>query len=183
MVATIADIPFLQTPPDELFGIDWGRPGFVDDDHTGFGFGVVPRLLLRSPTIETLLAAPRVPLVFALHSADRDPLTPADAPFDLELDIGDERIHVPLDRFLAVWLPRVTTAVNPTDLVLALCNPTGYALGRPPGLAASTRFWYATSDVDSFGQQDSTFSSKPAKRSRDDLTTWGLTAQQWVCLP
>ncbi len=182
MVATIADIPFLQTPPDELLGIDWGRPGFVDDDHTGFGFGVVPRLVLRSQTTSTLLAPPRVPLVLALHTADRDPLTPSDAPFDLELDIGDERLHVPLDRFLAVWLPRLTTAHHPTDLVLALCNPTNHPLVRPPQLAPSTRFWYASSNVDSFAEQGAP-GPNPAPLSPDHLTTWGLAAQQWVCLP
>lgn len=170
MVATIADIPFPQTPPDDLLGIDWGRPGFVDDDHTGFGFGVVPRLLLRSPTTSTLRTAP---LVLALHSADRDPLAPPSAPFDLELDVFDERLHVPLERFLAVWLPRLPHAA---DLVLALCNPTAYPLTRPAGLATSTRFWYALSDVDSFAESDS-----PAPGLV--TTTWGLAAHQWVCLP
>jgi hypothetical protein len=164
MVATIADIPFQQAPPDDLLGIDWGRPGFVDEDHLGFGWGIVPRLRLVGTSPYSRVDLDNA-LVLALHSADRAP--DSDAPFDLELVIAGERLHVPLDRFLAVWLPKLPAA---TDVVLALCNPTAWPLARPP-LAAGARCWCATSDVDS-----------SAEVSAATATTWILTAQTWKTL-
>lgn len=178
MIRTIADLPFRRLPPDELLGIAWDRPGFVDDDFTGFGFGLVPRLRLAAtapldevrsgpnPGAQYALAAP---LVLALHSAERSPGSGPDDDFDLELEAEGERLHVPLARFLAVWLPRLPELHGCTDLVLALCNPTGYPIPRPPALPPSCRFWYGVSDVDSF-----------AERDVDGQPFHGLSATRWM---
>lgn len=166
-VLTIADLPFRPAPPDDLLGIDWGRPGFVDEDHVGFGWGLVPRLELVgvSDGSSRLLTDP---LVLALHSAERDGDTAADAPFDLELVVDGERLHVPLERFLEVWLPRLPRT---HDVVLALCNPTGFEFVRPR-LRDGTRCWAALGDVDSSARID------PITQE----TTWALSARGWTTL-
>lgn len=162
MVTTIAELPFREALPDDLLGIDWARPDALDEDHTGFGWGHVPRLTLAASLTrdEVLLEDP---LVLALHSADRPAEADRGAPFDLELVVAGERLHLPLERFLAVWLPRLPPS---TDIVLAVCNPTGYPIPRPPGLPAMTRLWVPTGDVDS-------------SAIHTDTTTWVLTARTW----
>lgn len=168
MVATIADLPFKPAPPDDLLGIDWGRPGFVDEDHIGFGWGLVPCLEL----VDTDNRAPRMlsgALVLALHSADRAAGDVDDnTPFDLELEVDGERLHIPLERFLEVWLPKLPRA---DDLVLALCNPTGFRFSRPQS-AKTTRCWAALGDVDSSARRDPTTQE----------TTWALSARSWMLL-
>lgn len=164
MVGRIADLPFRPAPPDDLLGIDWGRPGFVDDEHEGFGWGLVPRLELVGTddgTTHLLEGA----LVLALHSADREDGT---APFDLELVVEGERLHVPLDRFLEVWLPSLPEA---KDLVLAVCNPTAFRFTRSSA-ARATRCWAALGDVDSSARRD------PITHE----TTWALSARSWTTL-
>ncbi|HRE89990.1 MAG TPA: hypothetical protein PK095_12725, partial [Myxococcota bacterium] len=163
-VLTIADLPFHSAPPDGLLGIDWGRPGFVDEDHLGFGWGKVPRLELIgvSDRSARLLLNP---LVLALHSAERDEDEDPDTPFDLELVVDGERLHLPLDRFLAVWLPKLPPSL---DVVLALCNPTGFRFSRPP-LPDGARCWAALGDVDSSARLDPTTQE----------TTWALSARSW----
>lgn len=166
-VLTIADLPFRPAPPDDLLGIDWGRPGFVDEDHVGFGWGFVPRLELvgLSDRSRRLLTNP---LVLALHSAERDEDDAADTPFDLELVVNGERLHVPLERFLEVWLPRLPET---NDVVLAVCNPTGFRFGRPRWMSGA-RCWAALGDVDSSAQND------PITQE----TTWALSARSWTTL-
>lgn len=161
MVATIADLPFSMAPPDDLLGIDWGRPGFVDEDHQGFGWGIVPRLSLISTRSERIEL--RDALVLALHSAERG--HSGSGPFDLEFVVDGETLHVPLDRFLEVWLPRLPPS---PELVLAVCNPTAFPLRRPP-LPERTRVWAPVGNVDSSAQHQSD-------------TTWLLTAQSWKTL-
>lgn len=163
-VLTIAGLPFQSAPPDDLLGIDWGRPGFVDEDHLGFGWGVVPRLELVgvSDRSSRLLVNP---LVLALHSAERDEEQDEATPFDLELVVDGERLHVPLEKFLGVWLPRLPPA---DDVVLALCNPTGFRFSRPH-LTDATRCWAALGDVDSSARFDPTTQE----------TTWALSARSW----
>lgn len=169
MVGRIADLPFRPAPPDELLGIDWGRPGFVDEDHDGFGWGLVPRLELVGTDDGPEGGERRLlegALVLALHSAERE--ATATGPFDLELVVDGERLHVPLERFLEVWLPRLPPA---DELVLAVCNPTAFRFTRPSA-ARATRCWAALGDVDSSARRDPTTHE----------TTWALSARSWTTL-
>jgi hypothetical protein len=141
-------LPFRVQAPDALLGLDWARPGTVDDDYRGFGWGFVPGLVLGSACEPRVMLAS--PLVLALHNAPPEDALESTG-FLLEFDIDGERLHVELEAFLKVWLPRLPTA---DTVVLALCNPERRELPRPRGLSGGTRFIHALGDVESWGEDD-----------------------------
>ena len=151
LVGAIAALPFTPLGPDALLGLDWSRPGVVDDDYRGFGWGFVPHLVLEGD--EGVYAELAAPLVLALHNAPpEDAVDGGDkGDFLLEFDVDGERLHVGLEAFLRVWLPQLPATET---IVLALCNPEGKVLGRPTGLPAGTRLVHALGDVDSWGEDD-----------------------------
>jgi hypothetical protein len=79
-----------------------------------------------------------------------DEPSPEDAVIELELDLPDPdgaeplAIRAPLDRFLAVWLPRLPATAP--HVVLALCNPRRLDPARPRELGAR-HLHYAHGDV------------------------------------
>lgn len=152
-----------------MLGIAWDRPDFVDDDATGFGWGIVPRLMLTGDDGAGVML--EAALVLALHNAPEpegavlaDGRSLEQHGFDLEFAVDGERLHVPLERFLAAWLGRLPRAV---EVVLALCNPAARAVARPVGLAAGSRLWWAQGNVDSWAEDDG------------GKVTWGLSAGRW----
>lgn len=168
MITTIAELPFASKAPGALLGVSLGRGEGVDTSFTGTGWGRVSPLALEAPGAPAVRL--RDALVLALHGGDDDPgeapRPAARGPWDLEFQLPGETLLVPVERFLAVHLPRLPPAA---DVVLALCNPLHRPLARPPALAPGARLWYALGNVDSFAEPD------PLGRP-----LYGLAATQWI---
>lgn len=147
MIASIAELPFVERPPLEVLHLVELRDR-PDPDHTGFGFCRVAAIGLEDDA-----GAVRViedALVLALHSADHGEPHRNDVDLEFVLDAAAPSVVVLLSAFLASWLPRLG-ATGP--VVLAMCNPHRATLARPVVLAGGP-LHYAIGDVESWRELD-----------------------------
>lgn len=164
---TLATIPFAAREPLELLGFRPGREA-ADLDYAGFGHALVPRVELRGADGRRIVTDARV---LALHSADD--AAPLADDVELEFWIDDETALVALlSRFLAVRGPALCAGAD--AWILALCNPHGARLQRPPGVALPIH--YAVGDVHARLDAD-----HPGPWSLDEVTLT-LHADRWLIL-
>lgn len=116
-------------------------------DYAGFGWAQVDEIWLAigDDDGERVTDA----LVLALHSADDGPALADD--IELELELPEGPVTVLLSDFLARWLPKLPPA---RAIVLALCNPHGATLRRPPGAVVPVPVHYGRGDVQSWRDGD-----------------------------
>lgn len=161
-IRSIADIPFRERDPFELLNLTPGEHGDPehagpDLDYAGFGFARVGEIWLAAhddpeprPVRDALLLALHTPddaeahdgdllLEFWPEGAPAQPAQPAqiDDDGDGDHDGDDAVVQVMLSRFLAVWLPRISS--DERAIVLAVCNPHHTRLrlaDRAPALRA-----------------------------------------------
>lgn len=114
-------------------------------DYAGYGWAQVDELWLAvgEDDGERVTDA----LVLALHSADDGEAIADD--IELEFELADRPVSVLASAFLAQWLPKLPPA---RAVVLALCNPHGAILRRPPG--AVVPIHYGRGDVESWRDGD-----------------------------
>jgi len=168
---SLAELPFERRDPLGLLDLqarpDGTRRAEPNLDYAGFGWAELDALVLEGDdgTREHLGPA----LVLALHTPD-DPAPEADSlelMFELALGRGagepPEELVVlaPLERFLAVWLPRLPA--HAPHVVLALCNPRSLDPPRPAGLG-SRQLRYAHGDVQAWLDLDDSGSHAPQIR-------------------
>ncbi len=127
----IAEIPFPEVDVLPLLGFDPARSG-PEMEYERFGHAHLPRVELVARGDGA--GSPRRVVgarVFALHSADDGEAHAED--IDLEFWVDDETA---LLVSLALFLERRGAALvgSAPALVLALCNPHGASLVRPPGI-------------------------------------------------
>lgn len=139
----LADLPFDRKPPLALLGLDDPQRTEVDHDFAGFGWGVVPRVVLADDDDRREV---KDALVLALHTPDE----PTDAP-ELELEFWIEHDGEEL-AVLVPWRAFAEARVRPLlrdeqgDVVLALCNPDARGIDRPSWLG-ERRLYHADGDV------------------------------------
>lgn len=146
-MTSLRDLPFDETAPLELFGLDPRADAPADHEHSRYGWCALPGVELVGEDQALWVEAP---IVLALHSPDEDAIpvprrggVPAD--INLEFALADDRSAIALlSEFLAVRAPAVVGAGRP--IVLALCNPRKARISRPPALAGR-RIYYGTGDV------------------------------------
>lgn len=136
----IADLPFRERPVLELLHLDEDRD-LPSRAYAGFGWAQVDELWLAVGADDG--APVRDALVLALHSADDGEVLPGD--IELEFELPGAPVTVLASDFLARWLPALPPA---RAIVLALCNPHGATLRRPPG--AVVPIHYGRGDVESW---------------------------------
>jgi hypothetical protein len=146
-MTSLRDLPFVETPPLELFGLDPHADAPADHEHARYGFCALPGVELVGEDQALWVAAP---VVLALHSPDEDEIAvprrggvPADINLEFALD-GDRSAIALLSEFLAARAPEVVGEAR--SIVLALCNPRKARISRPPALAGR-RIYYGTGDV------------------------------------
>lgn len=152
MVA-LADVPFERKPTLALLGLEDEQRIEVDREFAGFGWNVLPRVVLADDEQRIALADA---LVLALHTPD-EPTPDRD---DLELAFfvlheGEElELRVPWPKFAETRVRPLLDAAH-GDVVLALCNPERREIDRPAWLG-SRRLHWAEGDVTSWLDPDGT---------------------------
>jgi hypothetical protein len=148
---SIADLPFVRKPAMRLLGLEDECRTEVDREFAGFGWGVLPRLVLTSDRDPP--RAVNDALVLALHTPD-EPGEDLELEFWLEHDGEALAVLVPWDAFASAHVRPLLSAVH-RDVVLALCNPLHRAIERPVWVA-DRRLHYADGDVTSWLDPDGT---------------------------
>ncbi|WP_152629627.1 hypothetical protein [Haliangium ochraceum] len=127
-----------------------------DYSYYGYGYARVGSLWLTAEGERDPRPPLRDVLLLAVHTPDdaepeRDDLL---LEFWIDPEVVEEAgpdddyaIHVPLSRFLEIWLPRISGGER--AVVLALCNPHHTVLARPAGLPPMT-LHYPLGDVTSW---------------------------------
>lgn len=146
----LAQVPLPRLDPLVLLNLHVDAQGRRRDqpdlDFEGYGVAVAPGLVLEADD-GTRIDLPAA-LVLALHSADEQPEGPG---IELELDVPDPAggepltVLAPLGAFLRAHLPALPR--EPSDVVLALCNPRSASVERPESLDALRHLHYAHGDV------------------------------------
>ena len=151
-VSCIAEIPFEQRAPRELFDVREDRkPG---RDYFGFGWCVLPLLELHDNEGVRALRTLRDALVLLTHAFDEQP-EQGD-----EIDLGfwfdedewyeedDDEDHdfvivTPLTAFVRVHLPKILASLEqpPASVVLSVCNPRRVAW-TPPAEIGGQPLWF-----------------------------------------
>lgn len=169
-MTSLRDLPFEQTPPLALFGLDPERDAPAHVEHTRHGWCVLPGVELVAEDQALWVESP---LIIALHSPDEDEIpvprrggVPAD--INLEFALSDDRSAVALlSEFLRARVPEVVGEAK--SIVLALCNPRRARISKPPALAGR-RLYYGTGDVVAW------------LRRRADASGWSLADGAFVQL-
>lgn len=169
-MSSLRDLPFEQTPPLALFGLDRDGDVPVGHEHTRYGWCALPGVELVGED-QTLWV--ESPLVLALHSPDEDEIAvprrggvPSD--INLEFTLSDEDSAIALlSEFLAARAPAIVGDAK--TIVLALCNPRRARISKPPALAGR-RMYYGTGDVVAW------------LRRRPGATDWSLADGAFVQL-
>lgn len=151
MVA-LADVPFERKPTLALLGLEDEQRTEVDREFAGFGWNVLPRVVLADDEQRIDLADA---LVLALH-------TPDEPEPDRALELAFVVLHEGEELELRVpWVEFAETRVRPLvdashgDVVLALCNPEHRRIDRPSWLGTRRLHW-ADGDVTSWLDPDGT---------------------------
>lgn len=161
LISSIADLPFHEQDPLTLLGFDvHGERTDPDLDYAGFGYARVDELWLTCEGDPESLPPVRNALLLALHTADDDDDDAEPLADDLLLEFcidepdgegnDDYSLTAMLSRFLEIWLPRLSS--DESAIVLALCNPRGTVIARPP-LPGGQPIYYAAGDVISWLDQ------------------------------
>lgn len=153
-MTSLGDLPFEQTPPLALFGLDPDHDAPGDLEHTRYGWCALPGVELVGEDQKLWVEAP---LVLALHSPDEDEIAvprrggvPSD--INLEFTLGPDSSAIALlSEFLSARAPAVVGEAH--TLVLALCNPRRARISKPPALAGR-RLYYGTGDVVAWLRRD-----------------------------
>ena len=152
---SVAELEFTRRSARDLLNVANDRD-LPDTEHYAFGWGIVAPLVLKS---SAGTAVPlRSALVLAVHSADEPSPDAEDLELEFDIDYGpgpDDyvAIIVTLGLFVTLHLPRVLAQQPATDVVFAMCNPTGRPL-RIPYVAGVRTYWWAEGDVDSWVDPD-----------------------------
>ncbi|MDC0718425.1 hypothetical protein [Nannocystis bainbridge] len=169
-MTSLRDLPFEQTPPLALFGLDQDGDVPVDHEHTRYGWCALPGVELIGEEQALWVEAP---LVLALHSPDEDEIAvprrggvPSDINLEFALNESDSAIAL-LSEFLATRVPAIVGDAR--TIVLALCNPRRARISKPPALAGR-RMYYGTGDVVAW------------LRRRAGATDWSLAGDGFVQL-
>jgi len=179
VIRSIADIPFRERDPFALLNLTPGRhadpeddgedgPGAPDDgpdlDYAGFGYARVGEIWLAAhddpeprPVRDVLLLALHTPDDAEAHDGDLLLELWPEATGDQEAD-EDLVVQVMLSRFLAVWLPRISS--DERAIVLAVCNPCHTRLVRPPALR-TVPIHYPLGDATSWREEPADFLAGP----------------------
>ncbi|WAS93757.1 hypothetical protein [Nannocystis punicea] len=169
-MTSLRDLPFEQTPPLALFGLDRDGDVPVDHEHTRYGWCVLPGVELVGEDQALWVESP---LVLALHSPDEDEIAvprrggvPSDINLEFTLSPEDSAIAL-LSEFLGTRVPAIVGDAR--TIVLALCNPRRARISKPPALAGR-RLYYGTGDVVAW------------LRRRPHATDWSLAGDAFVQL-
>ena len=144
---SLRDLPFEQTPPLALFGLDPHADAPVELEHARYGWCALPGVELVSEDQALWVEAP---VVLALHSPDDDEIAvprrggvPSDINLEFALD-GERSAVALLSEFLRARALEIVGDAR--SIVLALCNPRRARISKPPALAGR-RIYYGTGDV------------------------------------
>ncbi len=149
-VTTLAALPFPERDPWELLGLDPGRSE-PDLDHETSGYCRLPAVSIEDADGRRKTLVGGI-LLLGLHSRDDAEPRTDDVELEFVLRDGDETYSAVtrLSEFLRLRLAGLVHGAG--TVVLALCNPQGATVTRPPGLGERP-LYYADGDVTAWMQR------------------------------